>query len=355
MSEPFPKVVVSGNRYQRGYQYGQQARDRIFKSIELYQTSFSAEGLNPAQLHEQVPKYAKLIADCQPEIMEEIKGIAEGSGTSTEQIIALNCRTEILFGTKLHVPECTALAVTPEASANGHTMIAQNWDWLPSCLETAIVLEVRNSDGPSVLTFTEAGILARNGLNSIGTGVLGTFLQSERDGKHAGMPIPLVRRNILESEAFCYSLEKIICASRCVSSNYLVGSKAGEAIDLETVPQDVFPMYPQSGLLIHANHFVAARGYVVDVGVKKFPDSIYRDYRVRKMLGGKGNKITLPDIQEALRDHFGYPRSVCRHDDGVLGSIMTVASIIMDLNACKMWVAPGPPCQSEYFEYAFEE
>lgn len=354
MAAPFPKIKVSGSPYQRGYQYGRQAGDRIYKSIELYRTCFLQAGVNSSQLNEQIRLYSELIVNCQPEMMDEIKGIAEGSGFSAEQIVALNCRTEILFGTKLQAPECTALAVTPEASANGHTIIAQNWDWYPQCLETAIILEIKKDSGPGMLIFTEAGVMARNGLNSQGTGVVGNFLQSDLDGKQRGMPIPLVRRNILNGEAFCYSVESVICNPRCVSSNYILANKAGEAINLETACKDVFPIYPQSGLLVHANHFVAARGHVQDVGLNKFPDSLYRDLRVKKILNEKERKIEISDIKEALRDHFGYPRSVCRHDDGRSGSVVTVASIIMDLNDCKMLVAPGPPCKNEYFEYILE-
>jgi hypothetical protein len=33
---------------------------------------------------------------------------------------------------------------------------------------------------------------------------------------------------------------------------------------------------------------------------------------------------------------------------------VTVASVIMDLTARRMWVALGPPCENEYSEYSLD-
>src|SRR5690606_39129874 len=98
----------------------------------------------------------------------EIEGIASGAGLETEHVVALNARTELLFWQD---DGCTGVCVLPEVSANGHTLLAQNWDWRPGCRDTVVLLDARPSTGPAFRTFVEAGLLARSGVNDEGIGV----------------------------------------------------------------------------------------------------------------------------------------------------------------------------------------
>jgi len=109
---------------------------------------------------------------------------------------------------------------------------------------------------------------------------------------------------------------------------------------------------------VHSNHFrsLVAQAKLKDTGVIQFPDSLYRDHRVRSALAPKRGSITVTDLQEALRDHYGVPESVCRHvpEKVEKGTICTVASVVMDVTAGKLWAAPGPVCENDYSQYTLE-
>src|SRR5215469_495882 len=100
-----------------------------------------------------------------------MRGIAAGAEVAFEDVVLLNARTEILklaerpdVRARLMESEgCTGVVVLPEATADRGVIHAQNWDWKAECAETAIVLRIRSDDGPDILTFTEAGGLARSG------------------------------------------------------------------------------------------------------------------------------------------------------------------------------------------------
>ena len=53
----------------------------------------------------------------------------------------------------------------PKLSANNEIIHGQNWI-KQECIDNSIVLRILRDNGPDVLTFTEAGALARSGLNS---------------------------------------------------------------------------------------------------------------------------------------------------------------------------------------------
>ena len=94
-----------------------------------------------------------------------MRGLAEGAGVGYEDVLALNVRTEVMFAAKarqareaMRQPsECSAFAVLPGASAIGHTLVGQNWDWLLHSFDTVVVLEVEQDDGPNFVSVVEAG------------------------------------------------------------------------------------------------------------------------------------------------------------------------------------------------------
>ena len=154
----------------------------------------------PPLIHRFIPEIETFGAH----YLEEMRGLAEGARLPLDDIVLINCRTEIVAMARLHEPKpdgCTGLVVMPERSSTGELIHAQNWDWLAECADTAIVLAIRRDDGPDILTFTEAGGLARSGFNANGIAISANYLESDRDYKQSGIPLPLIRRKVLEQRA----------------------------------------------------------------------------------------------------------------------------------------------------------
>ncbi len=349
---PFPLIAIEGDARERGRQYGRLAADRIETSLRTYMTAWSADdAAGRAALLERARQFEPVIGDRYPELLEEMRGIAEGCGRTLPEIVALNARTELLYG-PAGDDGCTGAVILPELTGGG-VIMGQNWDWRPACRAAAIVLRVTPDRGPAFLTFVEAGMLARSGMNAAGIGLCGNFLNSDQDHKQRGVPIPVLRRAILMSPSLPAAVGEVLRAPRQFASNHLLAHRDGEAVDLEAAPFDVFPLFAEDGLLVHSNHFKGAQGRLRDTGLPRFPDSLFRDRRVRKRLLDGGAPLGIGDLQEALRDHFGLPDSVCRHRaprvDGT--EIETVASVVMDLSAGDLWLCPGPVCENEYRRY----
>ena len=71
-------------------------------------------------------------------------------------------------------------------TANGHTLLAQNWDWHPDQRDAMVLLTTTDESGHRVLALTEAGMLAKTGLNSAGVGLCVNMLGTDRDGVAPG-------------------------------------------------------------------------------------------------------------------------------------------------------------------------
>src|SRR5258708_39581132 len=188
MVEPFPLIEISGPPRERGRQYGRQAIERIRKGTSHYHAQLKELSLDSAGVSILVHDYLPVIAEFEPNYIEEMHGIAEGADVLFEDVVLLNARTEILklaarpdLRARLAAEDdpdgCTGVVVLPQASKTGRLIHAQNWDWKRECAETAVVLKGRRDDGPDLMTFTEAGALGRCGFNALGIAITADYLE----------------------------------------------------------------------------------------------------------------------------------------------------------------------------------
>jgi isopenicillin-N N-acyltransferase-like protein len=357
----FPHVRVEGGARDRGRSYGEQSRDRVQRSVDAYREVFAAyAGWNWQTVTDHARAYEAPIERFEPAYLEEIRGIAEGAGVRTEDVLAINVRTEVMFAAKaraasLGIGECSAFAVTPARSVNGHTLIGQNWDWLPHAADTVVVLEVQQEARPDFVTVVEAGLLAKTGMNASGIGLTTNALVSDADLGAPAVPYHLALRGILDAETISDAFAVLQRGARSSSANYLIAHADGLAVDIEAAPGDLgqlFLAFPGDGLLLHTNHFTSARFAGTDVGLWVMPDSPFRLQRLVEQIEPRG-RLSLDDFRSALADHANHPSGVCCHPDprwDPLEQGETVASVLMDLDARRMWVADGHPCTTPYLE-----
>jgi isopenicillin-N N-acyltransferase like protein len=368
MVEPFPLIEISGPPHERGRQYGQKAADRIRKGTSHYFAQLKELELDSAGLSALVRDYLPVIEAFEPTFIEEMRGIAEGANVPFEDIALLNARTEILklakpeIRARLQTPEdpdgCTGVVVLPQAAGTGRLIHAQNWDWKRECAETAVVLKVRRDEGPDLMTFTEAGALGRCGFNAVGIAITANYLESDRDYRQVGVPLALIRRKVLESEHVALAMRAVYCTKKSAANNIIVSHRDGVAIDFECAPDETFQVYPDCGLLVHANHFVSpvALTKLKDTGIANTPDSLYRDIRVRDLLQPHLGAVTFETVKSALFDDFAHPWSVCRPPRRNLSNNLsaTVAMILMEPASGLMEVAPLPALNRQFTGYRLD-
>src|SRR5581483_253849 len=365
--EAFPFIEIAGAPAERGYSYGQQAKDRIAASLAHYKAQTRRLELTDADIGRIVRNYLPMIERFEVRYIDEMHAIAEGAGVPFEDIFFVNARTEIL---KLAVrPElraqladsdvpdgCTAVIVMPSATSDRTLIHAQNWDWKVECASTGVVLRIRRDEGPDVLTFTEAGMLARSGFNANGIAITGNNLESSRDYKQIGVPLPLIRRKALESTYLAHALHAVHATPKSGSNNMAVSHADGIAINFECAPDETFQVLPEHGLLVHANHWVspAALSKLKDTGIAFSPCTLYRETRVRELLRPRVGAITADTVKSALLDDWQTPWSVCRpprQDFGRDTRSATVATVVMQPASGVMDIAPLPAFDPRFTTY----
>ncbi|MEM2960098.1 MAG: C45 family peptidase [Candidatus Bathyarchaeia archaeon] len=351
----FPMYKISGKPFERGYQIGYKTKNQIRYTINVYERIFKdCTNLSWNEASSKVKDFIPYIEDFDHEIIEEIRGIAAGSGLREEDIITLNARSEMIF-TKQMLDGCTSFALEPGVTTSGTTFIGQNWDWKRELKESIVILEIVQEGKPNVVMVTEAGIIGKIGFNSAGIGVCLNALATDK--VKPGLPFHIVLRGMLNSENLGDSIEVVSHIPIAGAGNCMIGDAKGEIIDIEITPEDFDILYPSKGILVHTNHFLSQRLFVHDIGKRIFSDTFIRYHRMIKLLKDKFGKIDLKFIKKVLQDHYNYPNSICRHEDlrkDQKERLCTVISVIMDLRKKNLWITSGPPCENDYIRLFFK-
>jgi isopenicillin-N N-acyltransferase-like protein len=352
---PLPVVAVTGPPAVCGAAYGRAARDLVAGNLAAYERRFAVRGLDPVTVRRAGAGFRDRTRRLQPRVAAMLDGLADGAGVSVEEIYALNARTELLYGAT--ASECTAVGVLDSHTADGRTVLAQNWDWHPAQRPYTLLLATRDERGHTVATLAEAGMLAKAGLNSAGLGVCVNMLGCDRDGRPGGVPYHVLVRAALEADSLGTAIRAACALPRGASVNLLLGQAGpppggGELIDLELVPGDLGVRHPVDGILAHANHLVST----VDVHDRLKDEggsTWFRAARADRLLrrAAAAGAVADKDLAVLLADHGGYPHAICRHvdeRDPEDERSESIYSILLDLDARRLSIAPGPPCGGTY-------
>ncbi|MDE5466289.1 C45 family peptidase [Bradyrhizobium sp. CSS354] len=339
---------------ERGRQHGEIMRSEIAANADVYLARFCDFGIDQVAIQAEAKRWLSFLEQTSENYVEEVRGISEAANLSTDTVTMLNVRHEIGFPLMARtaidlsniVDGCTSAGLMPETTSQGTAMLAQTIDGpMPVC-GTMFVGRISETNN-SWLGVFEAGCVGPTaGLNEAGIGLVCNSLLTAIDGRGPMFPPFKVRtRAILESRRFDRVIQAIVRRDRNSSMNYLVGHSDGEIVSIETSPNSTRYLFPDNGVVTHANHFEPG-GNIVSEFDRFVPSSVYRSHRLGRHLRSKLGSIDVDHVLAGLKDHFSYPASICLHPDkdtpGAQSS--TIVAVVMDLKRLVLLATDGPPC-----------
>jgi isopenicillin-N N-acyltransferase-like protein len=369
---PLPLIDLCGAPHEMGRIHGESAREAIASNLDLYFRRFADEGgVAREEACRRGAAYLRVIDANAPDYGEMVRGIAEASGRPLDEIAALNARYEILYSeftrtimelARQVAPSgadgCTAFAALPEATPDGHLRMGENWDWIPGV--RGLMLRLEQPDGFRALCFTEAGIAGgKIGLNEAGIGLAINGLVSTLDSwRRLKTPFHVRTWRVLTSRTLDDALHAILDEERSCSANFLIGhldaaGRAG-AVDVETSPLGATRIQAQ-GVFAHANHFLDPKALRIEQPVDERSSTYRRCDRMQTLLERYRGQLDDARLCELLRDHHGYPQSVCAHPSPLWPeseAYCTVLGVVMDLHARTILAAPGNPCVTPFERFS---
>ncbi|KAI9376125.1 AAT-domain-containing protein [Aspergillus egyptiacus] len=335
-------VNCSGSPREIGTQHGQGAKEQISRCIDFYASLFqSTSSLAWKDVLSLAEGFAAKIKATWPAYYEEMEGIAEGSGHSILDIVALNVRTEIAFG--CFSDGCTSLAW----QTDNHSFLAQNWDWQPAQKPNLIILSITQPPKPAIQIVTEAGIIGKIGLNSSGVGVCMNAIRA-KGVNETRLPVHLALRLALDSSSATEARDALRNHGLASSAHILIAdAKDASGCEFTSTTTAVIPV-DAHGRVAHSNHLLLPHPGVVDtVWLTDSPFRVERALQLsEEMVEGKTGGATWEGVAGIFRNRVNAPAAICR-----TGEIETLFNIVMELKERRAVVRLGrPDCVEEVVE-----
>lgn len=349
METRYRQIEVRGTPRELGRQLGEAAREEIrgFAAVALERVNRTVPVSRERALtvaRGSIP-YVERYA---PEMIEELRGMADATGLSLEELMLLQVRNQLRPETEAG---CTAFSLAASASATGSSIVGQNWDNDPALDPFTIVLIRRPRGKPAIMDVTQAGLIAYIGLNDQGIGVCLNTLPAP--SRPLGVPHYFTVRAIYESRTLGEAVAAVRRAERAIPANILLATPQGPA-DLEVILDEVYLLRdPGTGLVTHTNHCLHPALASINAEFPELLESYPRKERLDALLADRPRPWRIEDLKEALRDHEGYPRSICRHpnDHPITGFLASVFSVIVEADAGRLHLSRGNPCEHPYETY----
>ncbi len=283
-----------------------------------------AEAFDPAGL---LPACLEITAREAPELLCEARALAKTAGIPEESLLALLLTAPLGQTQPKNLPTCSVVAITPNRSTSGHTLVGRNYDFTyAESRHTATTYTTCPHGAHASLGNSDVMIGREDGMNDAGlfVGMSASFLP----GARPGLAFWLIVRLLLDRCATVKeALELIQTLTHAQSRNYLLADSSGEAVVVEAALEGCYLRYPENGVVAMTNHVLSDPLHGREMFIPETSPS-----RLARLsaLAHQPGKISLEDLKDTLRDresglrahgeifgqHFGTIWSVATELDG---------------------------------------
>lgn len=344
-------IEVSGSPRAQGLLHGRHAREGIVANLTMarrWMDTVAARGRRYD--HDAIlSQNEQFIARVAPEVLEEVRGIADGAGLPYRDVLALNAP---LYIVATHLPlDCTQILLGPPATRDGRTYMAKTRD-LRGRLEH-VVLHRRYDDGRETAEVNAAGTVTwpGSGMNNDGVAFGTSGCWSARtvvdiDRASDGWLLVNGHLPLRDSRSLDEFAERLSAQHRVTPINVVAGDARGGAT-LEVTTDRVYRSPAVDGVAILTNHFVTPEISRLGPTPEEHPSSHGRYETARTQIRAHRGEWTGAALLDLLGNHAGAPQgSICRHSQDGVGADTVYASIATVPDG-EFWTTLDHPCRAQ--------
>ncbi|WP_158087156.1 C45 family autoproteolytic acyltransferase/hydolase [Mycobacterium aquaticum] len=339
---------LSGTGRERGLSHGRQLAAEISGLYERY--IVNGHGISPnspeeSTLLRRAESYWPAIQEFDNDLADELVGIAEGAELEFAKVLLLNCYDEFgLDPADGPAGHCTGVVLAPEATVSGATLLGQNWD-IPRWYQPCVLFHVAEAQGqPEAFILSQPGIIGGPGMNQHIALCWMTVLPTDAV---VGVPGSLLTRRALAMTSIDDALAVVLDAKRATGQNLFVAN-GRRGVNVETTA-GTHHVTEVAVTWAHANHYKDEMLRALEIPGDPIWSSRSRLARMEMLLRRRGQSLGPEHLFDMLRDHEGYPGSICEHQEGE-NQAETLASIVMSPGEGKLFLSFGPPCSNSPIE-----
>jgi hypothetical protein len=350
MNPYLPIVYCAGEPRQRGQAHGEALRAPIRATLDRWLAILQRVGRPDPQAYVRDfldrTEYTAAMARWTPELLDEIRGIAEGAAVPFDALFAYNLLDEEWWFARTYArPTAGCTVIGWRAAQSNVPLLAQTMDIGALYDGAQAVLQICANDGPEALVFTFAGMIGLNGCNAAGVGVVVNNLAMLPHAPR-GLPVAAVVRGILSRRTLEDAAVFLRDAPHASGQHYAVGSPEG-VLSFECSARGAVQHTAATDRIVHTNHPLTD----IDRSAGDRPyDTANSGARYDFIAARAGSIRTQTDVEALLADQT-VPISIAHEP----GRTFTFGATSMALTSPpQLRIAPGPPHSKPFIDLSFD-
>jgi hypothetical protein len=362
-------LALEGTAYQRGLVHGEALRSQILDLIGIWKADLSGVFETDADQHIQTflqrTGFLPAIESWTPDLLDEIRGMADGSGLSFESLLAFQLLDELwTYNETTAGGQCTSVGLRTGEGEPACAAQTIDVETFRDGFQTVLHCRYPDSDLEAFFV-TSAGLIGFNGMNNRGVGLCCNFLPLT--SRQEGLPVACMVRGVLALDSAQEARSFLQRVPHASGQNYLVGGPDA-LFDLECSANKVVAYRPhgREDAVWHANMPLAnddLTAWFREAVESQEENAFVRNNRARfqsveRQLGQAPGGARLEFLKETLASRDSDQDPVCSVGDEreffAGNGIYSFASTVMKLSGePELHVSFSPSDASSYTRLGF--
>jgi len=330
-------LEVTGTPYEQGVQQGRALAGLIEGNLVQVERLIASLGVDARTYRGYVDLAAGHLAARDPDTLEELDGIADGSGIDRARIRTLNIPIYMVARRSKIVDDCSVFAVRSDATADGKTYLVKTRDQpIDQFAYEHVALTRRSDDGRVIVEVNAAGIITNpgNGINSEGlaVGTAGVW-SKDRMGVRlseigSSWPMPDMHHLLRNATTVGEAIGLFADWPRLVGMNLVLADASGRIGTLELTATESYWHEGVGAGCSLTNHYVSPEIAGLSQTRAEYPSTHARLDFLDAALGG-AERLGRDDIVALMEDRSqGDQDSIWRVSPDGKGSITRYGSVM---------------------------
>ncbi|GLY82138.1 C45 family autoproteolytic acyltransferase/hydolase [Actinoallomurus iriomotensis] len=344
-------VEVEGSAREQGRAQGVALRSEIGDNLRLVERvlkRLEADG-HTAEYLRLLRDNERFVARHSPDTLEEIVGIAAGSGFAYDQILALNL--PVYQVRQFQRLECTQILLRGQATRDGSTLLAKTRDLASGPFHQVLIRRVLPS-GRWVVEANISGCVTWPGIgiNSDGLALSSSGAWSKRQ------PVDWARisegwllantSELLRHSTSVRSLRDNLAEHPRLTPVILTAADRESAAVFETTATTQQEIEVSGSHSVRTNHYLSAGLAALAPTEREYPSTHHRIGRATSLIESRLGDWDIPAMAELMSDHDGFPQdSLCRHAQRE-GESQSLYSVMVRVEDGSVVALLGNPCST---------
>lgn len=348
-------IELEGSPFGMGVEFGRRCRAEIEALYALRLANavaqareYGGRSVDEAWLLDVAGRCLPFVEAHHPAGLEELEGIAEGSGLALAQIWSMNALTDlrdVAAFSELPAPSvlpedegCSSIVVHEQATASDvGPLTGQTWDLGTDNMPFVCMVRRRPTEGPATICLTTVGCLSLIGANDQGLAVGTTNLRSTDSRLGVGY-LDVIHR-MLASRSFDEARRSLFEARRSGAHYFYLASAEGRIATFEGTATCLAEQELTSGFSVHCNHMLQLENLGVEVRGTPTASTHRRQQRLEELARGAGAPLRPEDLRGFFADEDGGELAINRKD---YQGVSSNASVVIAPALGVLWSVHGP-------------